>query len=299
MSVPHFTFPADDNKTIITKEESLPYFHPQMHRHSEIQLTWIIEGEGTLVSGATVHSFQSNDIFWIAPNQPHLFENDPSYLEPESSKHVHYLDIYFSVDSQLSSFFFIPEVRCLRNFIARNNMGFTIPKEEVREVSEKMMQIKNTNGFEQFFQFISLLKKIISLDDKLESLSTYAESTSLSENEGLRIATIYHYVMQNYQHPITLEEISNLVYMTPSAFCRFFKKHTQHTLVSFVNHVRISQACKQLLDRKCETIASVAYITGFNSITNFNRVFKSVTKQSPKEYVESHYYGPPQIAEIA
>jgi AraC-like DNA-binding protein len=299
MSAPHFPYPTSDNKTIITKEESLPYFCPHMHRHSEVQLTWIIEGEGTLVSGTTMRSFQSNDIFWIAPNQPHLFENDPSYFEPQSSKQVRYLDIYFSIDTQLSSFFFIPEVRCLRNFIERNNKGFTIPKDEVPEVSERMMQIKNSNGFEQFFQFISLLKKIASLDDNLESLSTYAESSSFSETEGLRIATIYHYVMQNYHQPITLEEISNLVYMTPSAFCRFFKKHTQHTLVSFVNHVRINQACKLLLDRKCESIASVAYITGFNSITNFNRVFKGVTKKSPKEYVESHYYGSPQIAEIA
>ncbi|MDR6564849.1 MULTISPECIES: helix-turn-helix transcriptional regulator [unclassified Arcicella] len=77
--------------------------------------------------------------------------------------------------------------------------------------------------------------------------------------------------------------------MTPHAFCRYFKKHTRHTFLSFLNEVRINEACKKLTNSNNETIANVAYSCGFNSITNFNRVFKRITTQSPSEYIERYF----------
>jgi AraC-like DNA-binding protein len=297
MKILQFTLPVPDNKTIITKEESLPHFYPHLHRHHEVQLTWIIKGEGTLVTDNNMHSFQSNEIYWIGANQPHVFKSDPSYFE-NGAKKTHTIDIFFSIDSQLSSFFSIPEVKNLKNFVQQHHSGFRVPPKAVKGIAEKMLNIRNSSGVEQFFQFIDLLKQLSSFNN-LEPLSTQAESISYSDNEGIRIATIYNYVMQNYNQPITLEEVSKLAYMTPQAFCRYFKKHTHHTLVSFVNQVRINEACKKLVDKKYESIASVAYNTGFNSITNFNRVFKSVVKKSPKEYIDSYFHNINQPANVA
>ena len=76
--------------------------------------------------------------------------------------------------------------------------------------------------------------------------------------------------------------------MTPQAFCRYFKKHTLHTFIGFLNEVRINEACKKLTDGQYDSIATVAYNCGFNSITNFNRVFKTITGKSPSEYIESY-----------
>ncbi len=42
-----------------------------------------------------------------------------------------------------------------------------------------------------------------------------------------------------------------------------------------------------LTANKFESISIVAYKSGFKSITNFNRVFRSVTGSSPREYTES------------
>ena len=95
--------------------------------------------------------------------------------------------------------------------------------------------------------------------------------------------------MQHYASPITLEDVAKQAHMTPQAFCRYFKKHTRHTFVSFLSEVRINEACKKLTDGAYDSIAGVAYNCGFNSITNFNRVFKSVTSRSPSEYVNSFF----------
>lgn len=288
MKILQFTLPVPDNKTLISKEESLTHFYPHLHRHNEVQLTWVIQGEGTLVVDNRMHAFHGNQIFWIAANQSHVFKSDPSYFEVNSNKHTHAIDIFFSCDSKLGSFFSIPEVKHLKNFIEQNSGGFQIPEKHIKEVSEKMIRVHGTSGVEQFLYFIDLLKFIASCDS-MDPLAAETQSASYDDTEGIRIASIYNYVMQNYKQPITLEEVSRLAYMTPQAFCRYFKKHTHNTLVSFVNQVRVNEACKKLVDKNYDSIASVAYNSGFNSITNFNRVFKSIVKKSPKEYIDNYY----------
>jgi transcriptional regulator GlxA family with amidase domain len=122
----------------------------------------------------------------------------------------------------------------------------------------------------------------------MEVLTADSNNVRCNDVEGIRIANIYNYVMKNYKEQITLEQVSKLAYMTPQAFCRYFKKHTHNTLVGFINQVRVNEACKKLMENSDDTMACIAYNTGFNSITNFNRVFKSVVKKSPKEYLESY-----------
>jgi AraC-like DNA-binding protein len=56
-----------------------------------------------------------------------------------------------------------------------------------------------------------------------------------------------------------------------------------------VNDVRINEACKKLLGGRYESVAEVAYHSGFNSITNFNRVFKTSVGKSPREYAAEFF----------
>lgn len=287
MKILEFTLPVPANKSIITKEEKLKHFYPYLHRHNVVQLTWIINGEGTLVTGNNMHHFHANEIFWIGANQPHVFKSVPAYFERNSKKKTHSIDIFFSADTHTSPLFSIPELQQLKQFIEQHNQGFKVPQNKVAEVAVMIKKINELAGVEQFIVFIELLKTLSVL--KLPAaLSSKPANLMVNDNEGIRIATIYNYIMRNYKEPITLEDVSKVAYMTPQAFCRYFKKHTHTTLVGFVNQLRINEACKQLVENSSDTISSIAYNTGFNSITNFNRVFKSVVKKSPKEYVESY-----------
>ncbi|MEI6949027.1 AraC family transcriptional regulator [Paraflavisolibacter sp. H34] len=288
MKILEFTLPAPEDKTIITKEESLPEFYPHLHRHNEVQITWILEGAGTLVADNNMHPFHNNEIYWIGANQPHVFRREHTPSEPAAPKSMHTLNIFFNIDTQLASFFSIPEVKHLKHFAGQHHSGFRVPQLRVPDISKKMRRINETSGLEQFLNFVDLLKHLSSCDG-LQPLSSESRSGAHNEHEGLRIATIYNYILQHYQRQITLEEVAGIACMTPQAFCRYFKKYTNHTLVSFINEVRINEARKMLLDHQCDSIASVAYNTGFNSITNFNRVFKKIVKKSPKEFIDCFY----------
>lgn len=295
MKVLQFTIPVPGEKNIIIQKESLPFFYPHLHRHDEMQLTWIQKGEGTLVVDNNMHPFRANEIYCIGANQPHVFKSDPSYFNAGVQRTVKAMTIFFNPSGKLQHLFDLAEVKTIKTFLHKHRNGFAIPELQVPEISQLMENISEENGVEQMMSFLELLRNFCSISD-LKELSTLTEMSTVSEHEGIRLGNIYHYIMVNYSQQITLEDVAKQAHMTPQAFCRYFKKRTRHTFVSFLNEVRINEACKKLTDGAFESISTIAYTSGFNSITNFNRVFKSIIGKSPSEYVETYYHNTLEVA---
>lgn len=245
MKVLQFTIPVPANQTLIVQKDVLPYFYPHLHRHHEIQLTWVQKGEGTLVADNNMQTFGSNEIFWLGANQPHLFKSDPSYFLPKSKKVITALTIFFDPNGRLVHLFDLPEIKNIKKFIQKNPAGFKIPQQHVAEISNQMLLVKKGNGIEQMIHFLDILNKLMGCED-LSPLSASSQPQQYSEHEGIRMANIYNFIMQHYNEPVTLEEVAKQAHMTPQAFCRYFKKHTRHTFISFLSEVRINEACKKI-----------------------------------------------------
>jgi hypothetical protein len=50
MKIVQFTIPVEIDNSIHLQEDKLPHFYEHLHRHNETQITWVISGEGTLLS---------------------------------------------------------------------------------------------------------------------------------------------------------------------------------------------------------------------------------------------------------
>ena len=109
----------------------------------------------------------------------------------------------------------------------------------------------------------------------------YALEVEKSDND--RINVIYDYVQNNYKEQITLKEIADMVSMTVPSFCRYFKKIAGKNFTKFVNEIRIVNACKMLTEKE-DTISTVAFESGFNNFSHFNRQFKLITGESPTAF---------------
>lgn len=279
-----FTVPVTPDKTVIVQEDTLPQFYPHLHRHKEAQLIWIIKGEGTLIAENTMHSFRPNDIFMIAPNQSHVFKGSRQTTEVGG---IHTISVFYDPNGPLANFLQLPELSQLNMFLKEYKGGFKLPDAHFRSVSKHIGKLKESNDMDQMLHFLHLLHTFCRMNPKPKHLSTFSREP-VTDGEGMRMGKIYNYVLQRYQNALTLEEVATETHLTPQAFCRYFKKHTGITFVTFLNEMRINQACKRLTSGEFDSIAMVAYNCGFNSITNFNRVFKSVAGTSPKEYLSKY-----------
>ncbi|WP_259069269.1 AraC family transcriptional regulator [Mucilaginibacter sp. X4EP1] len=299
MKILQFTIPVAHDKSVIIDQVELPYFYPYLHRHKEAQITWIQRGEGTLIAGNNMHDFASGEIYLLGANLPHLFKSSPEYFKPDNGRSVKAFTLFFNPEGVLSGLFELPEMKAFKIFLQQHQQGFKIPEAYFNEVSEAMNAIKNSHGADNLMQFFNLLKSLFSINTKLEPLSTYGSIPAITENEGIRIGNIYNFIMQNYSEAITLEDVAKAACMTPESFCRYFKKHTGHTFIAFLNEIRINEACKKLIAHKFESISTVAYKCGFKSITNFNRVFKCVIGTSPREYLDNYQNNVSSLTKIA
>ena len=82
---------------------------------------------------------------------------------------------------------------------------------------------------------------------------------------------------------MTLREVADIMNMSSVSFNRFIKKRTGKTFVEYVNEVRIGYASKWLIERDL-SISEIAFMCGFNSIANFNRVFRKNKGSTPSKY---------------
>lgn len=299
MKVLQFTIPVAHDKSVITDQVELPYHYPYLHRHKEAQLTWVQQGEGTLIAGNNMHAYTAGEIYYLGANLPHLFKSNPEYFKADHPAAVKALTLFFNPDGVLSALLELPEMKALKLFLQQHQQGFKIPAGCFDRVSQAMHAVKSASGPEKLIGFIRLLNELLAIPGKLEALSGHGSLPGITETEGIRIGNIYNFIMQHYSEPITLEDVAKAAFMTPESFCRYFKKHTGHTFISFLNEVRISEACKKLTAHRFESVSAIAYRCGFKSITNFNRVFKSLIGNSPREYLDNYLHNVNNLSKAA
>lgn len=102
----------------------------------------------------------------------------------------------------------------------------------------------------------------------------------------LQLKQVLEFIESSYKMPLTLEEISQSVNMSPKYFCKFFQEMTHRTPIDYLNYYRIERACYQLLTSE-QSITEVAYNSGFNDLSYFIKTFKRYKGTTPKRYLKS------------
>ncbi len=102
-----------------------------------------------------------------------------------------------------------------------------------------------------------------------------------------QIGAIVDYIHHNYFTDLSLESLSKIFYISPYHLCHEFKKHTQRTLVDYINVTRIMNAQRRIMETN-KTLTEICHLTGFSNLTHFNRVFKQITGITPSEYRKNY-----------
>ena len=91
------------------------------------------------------------------------------------------------------------------------------------------------------------------------------------------------YILKHKMEPLSLTAVAQASGASVFHFCKVFKKTTGLKFTDYVARVRLEDAKTQLLNPS-RRISEVAYDVGFQSLTQFNRMFKRTFGQSPTEF---------------
>src|SRR5882672_4036344 len=96
MKVVAFNVPKIKREAFRFQEDGGAHFYDQLHQHAEIQIMWILQGEGTLIAGDYVGRFGGGDLYVIGSGLPHVFRSDKTYYQLKSKLKVKAFSIYFN-----------------------------------------------------------------------------------------------------------------------------------------------------------------------------------------------------------
>lgn len=92
-----------------------------------------------------------------------------------------------------------------------------------------------------------------------------------------------NFIHQNSKEELSLRRVARVVNICPTYLSEKFKKVTGHTFVDYVARTRFEEACARL--RETDTrISEIAFAVGFQSLSQFNRVFNKLAGKSPTAY---------------
>lgn len=99
---------------------------------------------------------------------------------------------------------------------------------------------------------------------------------------------ILTFLAKNYTNPnLTLNDLRNEFGKSNAELSKVIKNETKLSFPKYLNSLRIEEAKRILKTGDFKTVAEVGYIVGFNSPSNFIRVFKGIVGLSPKKYLEN------------
>lgn len=231
---------------------------PQLHYHRHYEILYIYENSRILTCGEKKYVLDKDHIVLIPPFIPHL-----------------------TVSGGI-----LPQRRVIINF--KESFLHDIRKSLPGDIFSCMGAPCNLIAVKDFYDsFISVLNGLDSGCDKNEQILQLCRLLNLlSKNSDVNSDNItddiVRYVEANFSEKITLDFLAEKFFLSKFTVSRKFSAYTGTSLPKYLNSIRIINA-KRYLKRGMK-VTDAAFMCGFESTSNFDRVFFAQTGMTPSEY---------------
>lgn len=249
--------------------------HETSHFHPELEILFVIEGRAVTTVKSSKYELGKDGILLVNSNTPHTIE---------SMENTIVYRVYLSWK-------FIGRIVSYRKILFDTDKIFRKISENC--VGKDLKQILQ----ELVFQYVRAPGKTRCMEESLiyQLLDCLIEDYELDGGKNInyqdcsedeRVNYTLDYIGKNYMNKISLSELADRLYTSPSALSRMFKKQTNLYFVDYVNQLRARYAAREIA-YTTENITKIAMDCGFSNLSMFNKVFKKIYEMSPSEYRNS------------
>ncbi len=251
-------------------------FDYPIHYHPEYEINLVFNTFGKRIIGDTIESYRGTDLALVGSNTLH------AWTSKSTDNNARVITIQFARDFLDRRTLEFEVLQPIKKLLEDSQFGIVFRGKDLAILKRKILTLTRASGFSGFLNFLSLLNDMAGSSYDL-LLSTPVQNNPDEIQNHSRILEVCDYIRKNYKKKIYIKDVAGLIHMSPSAFSHFFKKRTYRSFTDYVIDMRISNACKLLLETD-QPIAHISEVNGFNNVSNFNKLFKIRKGMTPKDF---------------
>jgi len=226
--------------------------------------------------------FIAGDLVLLGPDLPHCWklENQEKRKKNSASSVV----VQFAETALGERFFDNKEMSGIQKMLRRSRQGIHFTATSAQKAGDQLIALdKEQHPFRKLILFLELLQLLA--NTKEYTLLNKEKETPAPEvlHEHARINNTMAYIVEHFRTQISLPKAAEIAGMTPTAFCKYFKKLTRKTFIETVMEYRINYAIQQLVNTD-HPVAHISYESGFGDVSHFYKTFRHKKKISPLNY---------------
>jgi AraC-like DNA-binding protein len=244
------------------------------HLHEEVELTLISRGAGQRFVGDHVERYQPGDLVLLGRRTPHTWASDAEVTDNRA----------VVAQFRMASVANWPELSSVHRLLeyARIGLAFDAP-----EAAARVERLVDSEPFTRWVGLLEVLHALAALPaERVRPLASadYAQPVGVADH---RAGLVLQYISARFREPMTQAEVAQLIGCSPQAFARFFRRITGRSFTRYVQAMRVAEACRLLIDTG-QPVTEVAFRSGFQNLSHFNRVFREQTRCTPSAYRRRH-----------
>lgn len=269
---------TDGSQFFLLKRRLDPLFEFNWHYHPEIELTFIAKSRGRRLVGDNIADYEDGDLVLIGPNLPHTWSSFPS---PAGTTHDAVV-VQFGENLLGPGNLDALKLGPVRSLLDRSSRGIAFRGKTRRDVAARMLRLERLPALLALAELLVILD-LLARAREYELLSSAPFAPPSRRDASHPIDQVCTFINERFSERIPLGAAARVIGMSPSAFCRFFRRATHRTFTGYVNELRIGHACRLLMNTE-RGIADIAGASGFLNLSNFNRCFLRLKKMRPSDF---------------
>ncbi len=185
---------------------------------------------------------------------------------------------------------FIPYINTFRTIHKICGQTQSVLSQNIISSMKHMLVLKQSNQpFCGIETLICLFELFVTFSTYIqEHYDTYAiKGLSYSNQTLSKMNQACTYINENCQQPLSLDDVANQFGFSTYYFSRMFKSATNFSFTEYLTLQRVKRAQVYLAESD-SNITEIAFLSGFKSISSFNRAFRQFRGCSPRDYRKYH-----------
>lgn len=262
------------------EENHKPYVMKNSHMHDYYEMYYLMAGTRRYFINHTLYNMEPGDVILVDKSDLHLttmISSEHYYERFLMTFNDNFVDrVCTGLDRDL----------LLAPFKARK-VHVPVSKRYAFEglLHKLKSECEKSDEYAAYLAQVHMSEILIFLNRCTGPSTTPFDDMSIHEE---RIQQVCKYIINYYNQPISLNEISKMAYMSPTYFSKKFKKVTGFGFNEYLNNVRIKMATNMLIETQY-SVTEIARFCGYKDSNYFGDVFKKVMGVSPSKYRKTNY----------